>query len=213
MLELVLAGLVEHQPGALAHGVDAAQIAGRVEGRVGRLGQRDVGEARGPRAIGGGARGAQRAIGAVGLAAFGGDFWLGALAVEQAHVGGDERELAEEQCSRGARTARRGRPVEVAQKAIDWGLVAGVSERCGALPGDPWLRTAEVAAGGRRRGLAISEQVMCWMECALWTTMASQTVAHGPTAPRDSPLPGCQRVRRESEPPSLQSPARHNAAS
>lgn len=62
VLELVLLGLFEDQLGSLAHGMDAAQIAGGVECWVGRLWQRDVWEARGPGAVWSGARGPQGAI-------------------------------------------------------------------------------------------------------------------------------------------------------
>lgn len=88
VLELVLLGLVQHQARAVAHSIDAPQVAGRVEGWVWGAWQRNVGEAGGPRTVGGGgARGAQRAIGRVGLAAAGRDGGLGALAVEKTHGG------------------------------------------------------------------------------------------------------------------------------
>lgn len=94
VLQLVLLGLVQHQARAVAHGVDAPQVGSGVEGRVGGARQRDFGEAGGPRTVGGrGARGAQRAIGRVGLAAAGRDGGLGALAVEQTH-GGQEQTAA-----------------------------------------------------------------------------------------------------------------------
>lgn len=44
MVELVCLCLVENQSGAVSDGVDAAQIAGGVEGWVGSLWQRDVGD-------------------------------------------------------------------------------------------------------------------------------------------------------------------------
>lgn len=88
VLELVLLRLLQHQARAVADGIDAPQVAGWVEGWVRGAWQRDVWEAGGPRAVGGGgARGAQRAIGRVGLAAARRDGRLGALAVEQTHGG------------------------------------------------------------------------------------------------------------------------------
>jgi hypothetical protein len=91
VLQLVLLGLFQHQARAVAHGVDAPQVAGRVQRWVRGARQRHVGEAGGPRAVGGGgARGAQRAIGRVGLAAAGRDGGLGALAVEQTHGGREQ---------------------------------------------------------------------------------------------------------------------------
>lgn len=85
VLELVLFGLFKHQLGALADSVDAAQIAGRVEGWIRGLWQRDVWEACRPRAVWGGSRRAQGAIGAVRLAAVGRNLGLGALAIEETH--------------------------------------------------------------------------------------------------------------------------------
>ena len=88
VLELVLLGLFEHQPRAVAHCIDASQVPGRVKGWVRSAWERDIWEAGGPRAVrGGGARGAQRAIGRVGLTAAWRDGGLGALAVEQTHGG------------------------------------------------------------------------------------------------------------------------------
>lgn len=63
VLELVLLGLFEDQLGALADGIDAAQVASGVEGWVGGFGEGDIWEARGPGAVGGGARRSQRAVG------------------------------------------------------------------------------------------------------------------------------------------------------
>jgi hypothetical protein len=88
VLELVLLGLFEDQLGALSHGIDTAQVTGWVESWVGCFWQRHVWEARGPGAVGCGARGSQRAIGRVRLAAVGRDNGLGAFATEESH-GGD----------------------------------------------------------------------------------------------------------------------------
>jgi hypothetical protein len=85
VLELILFGLFEHQLGALADGVDAAQIAGRVESWIWGLWERDIWEAGRPRAVWSGSRGAQGAIGAVWLAAVGRNLGLGALAIEETH--------------------------------------------------------------------------------------------------------------------------------
>jgi hypothetical protein len=85
VLELIFLGLFEHQLGALADGVDAAQVAGRVESWIWGLWQRDVWEAGRPGAVWSGSRGAQGAIGAVWLAAVGGNLGLGALAIEETH--------------------------------------------------------------------------------------------------------------------------------
>ena len=64
VLQLVLLGLVQHQARAVAHSVDAPQVGGRVEGWIRSARQRHIGKAGGPRPVGGGgARGAQRAIG------------------------------------------------------------------------------------------------------------------------------------------------------
>jgi hypothetical protein len=79
VLELVLLGLLEDQLAALAHGVDAAQVARGVEGRVG--------------GFGGGARGPQRAVARVGLGAAGRDDGLGAFAAEDSHDGDGEGRL------------------------------------------------------------------------------------------------------------------------
>jgi hypothetical protein len=93
VLELVLLGLLEDQLAALAHSVDAAQVARGVEGRVGGFGERHVGEARGPGAVRGGARGPQRAVARVGLGAAGRDDGLGAFAAEDSHDGDGEGRL------------------------------------------------------------------------------------------------------------------------
>jgi len=90
VLELVLLGLFEDQLGALAHGMDAAQVAGGVERWIWGLGQRDVWKAGRARAIGSGSRRAQRAIGTVGLAAVRRNLRLGALAIEETHAGRDD---------------------------------------------------------------------------------------------------------------------------
>jgi hypothetical protein len=120
VLELVLLRLLEHQLRALAHGVDAAQVAGGVQRWVGRLGERHVWEARGPRAVGGGARGPQRAIGGVGLAAAGRDDGLGAFAAEDSHDGGDGEGSVLAECRRGSscrwRVQSHGRTVEGVQR-------------------------------------------------------------------------------------------------
>lgn len=111
VLELVLPRLLEDQLGAVADGIDAAQVAGGVERRVGGFGERHVWEARGPGAVGGGARGPQRAIGRVGLAAAGRDDGLGAFAAEDSHDGGgdcdgDEGEDEEVVCRRRVQPGR-----------------------------------------------------------------------------------------------------------
>lgn len=82
VLELVLLGFFEDKLGALPHSIDAAQIAYGVKSWVGCFGEGNIWETRGPGAVGGGARGAQGAIGGVWLAAAGGDDGLGAFAVE-----------------------------------------------------------------------------------------------------------------------------------
>jgi hypothetical protein len=56
VLELILFGFFQHQLGALADGIDAAQITGGVECWVGGFGERDVWEAGRPRAVWSGAR-------------------------------------------------------------------------------------------------------------------------------------------------------------
>lgn len=93
VLELILLGLLQDQLGALSDGIDAAQVASGVEGWVGGFGKRHVWEARGPGAVWGGARGSQRAIGGVRLAAVGRDDGLGALATEESHDGGGDSNL------------------------------------------------------------------------------------------------------------------------
>jgi hypothetical protein len=108
VLELVLLRLLQHQARAVAHCIDAPQVACRVEGWVRGARQRHVWEAGGPRAVGGGgARGAQRAIGRVGLAAARRDGGLGALAVEQTHGGGQEQSRRQVQGGGGRQECRR----------------------------------------------------------------------------------------------------------
>lgn len=48
VLELVLLGLFQDEFGAFADGIDAAQVAGGVEGWIWSFGERDIWEARGP---------------------------------------------------------------------------------------------------------------------------------------------------------------------
>ena len=124
VLELVLPRLLEDQAGPFADGIDAAQVAGGVEGWVGCLGEGHVGEAHARLAVGGGGcRGLERAIAHVWLAArpAGGDGWLGALSAEETHLcgqswgvsdggGGRERGLCEK--SRG-----RSNPARAPKKA------------------------------------------------------------------------------------------------
>lgn len=108
VLELVLLGLLQHQARAVAHCIDAPQVARRVEGWVGGARQRHVWKAGGPRAVGGGgARGAQRAIGRVGLTAARRDGGLGALAVEQTHGGGQRQSRRQVQVGGGRQECRR----------------------------------------------------------------------------------------------------------
>ena len=87
VLELVLLCLFQHQLGAVAHRIDAAQVAGGVERWIGRLGQRHVWKAGRARAVWRGARGAQRAIRTVWVAATGRNLGLGALAAKETHRG------------------------------------------------------------------------------------------------------------------------------
>lgn len=101
VLELILFRLFKHELGTLSDGIDAAQVPSRVERWVGRFGEGHVREARRPRAIGSGARGAQGAIGRVWLAAVGRDAWLGAFATEESHTGSAEGRVgAGGRCSR-----------------------------------------------------------------------------------------------------------------
>jgi hypothetical protein len=135
VLQLVLLGLLQHQARAVAHGVDAAQVGGGVEGWVRGARQRHVGEAGGPRAIGGrGPRGAQRAIGRVGLAAARRDGGLGALAVEQTHGGGQEQSGLRTAGSRGERQAR-------VQESLE------TREDAGGAPADEIWKTGTVCRG------------------------------------------------------------------
>jgi hypothetical protein len=131
VLELVLLRLLQHQARAVAHCIDAPQVARRVECWVRSARQRHVWEAGGPRAVGGGgARGAQRTIGRVGLAAARRNGGLGALAVEQTHGGGQEQSRRQVRVGRAGKSAgertlaalqqrrfgRQARSVEGAQK-------------------------------------------------------------------------------------------------
>ena len=204
VLELVLPGLVQHQARAVAHGVDAPQVPGRVEGWVRGAWQRYVWEAGGPRAVGGGgARGAQRAIGRVGLAAARRDGGLGALAVEQTHGGQVQssgraggRGQRKKQCWRRSSRGRFGtqaRSVEGAQKRST--AVQQDEPRSswrGSCAGPP--SCLSVAAAGRLLGAP----GMCGQRN--WTRLARASIMQGARWPASGLRVACHawHTRRAS---------------